>query len=154
MTLSDYFLSPQGRISRQEYWLGMLGLMAVTIAGAALIDAEGLRRANGEVRPPSFEATVWSLLFAWPSTVVAVKRFNDRDWPSWLGYALGAGMTAFVIANYFGYLLDPERMNPGEKLVMVTAAVSFLWAFFENGFQRGTDGPNRYGADPLQTAHE
>jgi uncharacterized membrane protein YhaH (DUF805 family) len=149
MTLSDYFLSPHGRIGRQEYWLGMLAMMAVTLAGAALIDPEGFTSAGGKVRPPSFAATVWSLFFAWPTTAVSIKRFNDRDWPWWLGYALGASMAAFVIANYHGYFLDPDGMAPVERLLMASAAVAFLWALFENGFQKGTSGPNRYGADPL-----
>lgn len=150
MTLADYFLSPYGRISRREYWLGMLALMSLTIIGAALLDAEGFSSSGGTVRPPSLTATLWSLLFAWPSTAVAIKRFNDRDWPEWVGYALGAAMTVFVIANYFGFLLDPDRMPPAEKLTMVAAAVGFLWALVENGFSRGTPGPNRYGPDPLE----
>ena len=149
MTLSEFFLSPAGRISRQEYCLGLLGLMAFTVAGAAFFDLEGLTSQSGKVRPPSFASTVWSLLFAWPSTAISIKRFNDRDWPSWVGYALGAGMTAFVVANYYGYLLDPDVMQPIEKLIMVVAAIGFLWALFENGFQRGTHGDNRHGADPL-----
>lgn len=149
MTLSDYFMSPHGRITRREYWLGMLGLMAATLLGAALIDPDGFKNASGTVRPPSFGATVWSLLFAWPSAAIAIKRFNDRDWPQWVGYALGASMAAFVVANYNGYLLDSDRMDPVEKFVMVSCAVGFLWALLENGFQRGTAGPNRYGGDPL-----
>lgn len=151
MTLSDFFLSPNGRISRQEYWLGLLALMAITVFGAAVFDFDGLTSEGGKVRPPSLASTLWSLAFAWPSTAVSIKRFNDRDWPSWLGYALGAAMTAFVVANYYGYLLDPDVMDPVEKLIMVAAAIGFLWALVENGFQRGTQGANRYGADPLSS---
>ncbi len=153
MTLSDFFLSPYGRISRREYWLGLLALMAITVAGAAFFGLDGLTsqggNQSGKVRPPSLGSTVWSLLFAWPSTAISIKRFNDRDWPSWIGYALGAAMTAFVVANYYGYLLDPDVMGPIEKLIMVAAAIGFLWALVENGFHRGTRGDNRYGADPL-----
>ncbi len=149
MTLQDYFLSPHGRVSRQEYWLGMVALMAVTWLGASMLDPQGLAGSGGKIRPPSLAGTLWSLLFAWPTTVVSIKRFNDRGWPWWLGYALGAGMTVFVIANYFGLLLDPDRMAPGERLLMVSFAIAFLWALVENGFQRGTSGPNRYGDDPL-----
>lgn len=154
MTISDFFFSPRGRISRQEYWLGMIALMALTMMGVAVVDPNGFSREGGQVRPPSFESTVWSLVFAWPSTAVSIKRFNDREWPEWVGYALGAAMVAFVVANYFGYMLDSDRMSVPEKLVMVTAAVAFLWALVENGFQRGTDGPNRYGPDPVARAGE
>lgn len=149
MTLTDFFLSPHGRISRQEYWLGLLALMALTVVGATVFGFDGMTSQNGKVRLPSLASTVWSLLFAWPSAAISIKRFNDRDWSSWIGYALGASMAAFVVANYYGYLLDPDVMDPVEKLVMVAAAIGFLWALFENGFQRGTYGDNRYGADPL-----
>lgn len=149
MMLSDFFMSPHGRISRQEYWLGMLGLMAITLLGSVLIDPDGFKSTNGQVQSPSLGSTIWSLLFAWPSTAIAIKRFNDRDWPEWVGYALGAIMAAFVIANYNGYLLDVDRMDPVEKILMVSVVVGFMWALIENGFQRGTPGPNKYGADPL-----
>jgi len=59
-------------------------------------------------------------------------------------------MAVFVVANHYGYLLDPDRMDVPEKLVMVAAAIGFLWALIENGFHRGTPGPNRFGSDPLQ----
>lgn len=154
MNLYDFFLSPNGRITRQEYWLGLLALMAITVAGASAFDLEGLTSPGGKVRAPSLGSTVWSLLFAWPSTAISIKRFHDRDWPTWVGYALGIGMTAFVIANHYGYLLDPDVMGPAEKLIMVTAAIGFLWALFENGFQRGTPGGNRHGADPLGSVAE
>lgn len=149
MKLADYFISPHGRISRQEYWLGMLCLMAITVLGSVLIDPDGFKNTGGQVQAPSFGATIWSLLLAWPSAAIAIKRFNDRDWPEWVGYALGAIMAAFVIANYNGYLLDVDRMDPVEKLLMVSVVVGFMWALIENGFQRGTPGPNKYGDDPL-----
>lgn len=85
----------------------------------------------------------------WPSIAVMNKRFHDRDWPYWVGYAVGAGEIVFVIANAFGYLLDTDRMGPGEKTLMLLAAGGFLWALVENGTQRGTVGDNRYGPDPL-----
>jgi uncharacterized membrane protein YhaH (DUF805 family) len=150
MTLADYFLSPRGRITRQEFWLGMAVLMAATVAGAAIIDPNGLSSATDQIRPPSWAATIWTLALMWPSTAVSLKRFNDRDWPRWVGYAAGAGEVAFVIANAFGFLLDTDRMGAVEKVVMLVAAGGFMWALLENGTQRGTAGNNRYGADPLE----
>ena len=32
-------------------------------------------------------------------------------------------------------------------------AAYFVFAFIDNGFVRGTDGPNRYGPDPLGREH-
>ncbi len=58
-------------------------------------------------------------------------------------------MAALVVANYNGFLIDPERMSQAEKLVLLGLVVAFFWSIIENGFQSGTSGPNRYGADPL-----
>jgi uncharacterized membrane protein YhaH (DUF805 family) len=32
--------------------------------------------------------------------------------------------------------------------------IGWLWALVDNGFLRGTDGPNRYGDDPLRDLQE
>lgn len=163
MTLYDYFFTPHGRIGRSEYWIGMLVLVALSTGVSMLIDPaafssvpadQGVKlRAKGAVTAPSLAGTIWNLALVWPSTAIAIKRFNDRDWPDTIGYALGAAMAALVIANYFGFLLDPEHMSAGEKLVLLGLVVAFFWSIFENGFQAGTSGPNRHGADPLVKSH-
>ena len=152
MTLSDYFLSPKGRIGRQEYWLGLIAVMAVTLLGSLMLDPDALTGGPGKVRPPSLASTLWGLAFTWPSTAISIKRFNDRDWPRWIGYALGLAMAGFLVANHHGYLLDPDRMGMVEKLIMVSVGIAFVWALVENGFQRGTPGPNIHGPDPLERA--
>ena len=151
MSLFNYFLSPLGRISRQEYWLGMLVLMAITVPVSMLLDpAAFTASASEKVTAPTFAGTVWNLILTWPSAAISIKRFNDRDWPHLIGYALGLLMAGLVLSNYQGLLLDPDRMKPGEMLAMVLLVAAFVWALIENGFRRGSDGPNRYGPDPLQ----
>ena len=46
--------------------------------------------ADEAVPPPSWPDTLWQLAWLVPGTAITVKRFNDRDWPWWLGYAFGA----------------------------------------------------------------
>lgn len=149
MTISDYFFSFRGRISRKEYWIGMLALIALSMGMSMAVDPGALTTEKGVVRPPSFAGTVWNLALVWPSTAIAVKRFNDRDWPWWIGIALGAAMAMLVIANYNGLLLDPERMGGGERAILLVLVVAFFWSIVENGFQKGTAGDNTYGPDPL-----
>ena len=50
---------------------------------------------------------------------VSVKRWHDRDRSGW-----------WVLLN-------------------LLPVIGWLWALVDNGFVRGTRGPNRYGADPL-----
>jgi uncharacterized membrane protein YhaH (DUF805 family) len=78
-----------------------------------------------------------------------VKRLHDRDRPGilaavFLGPSLLVGITdALGITgrgtwNTLDYLLN--------GLVLIVS----LWALVELGFLRGTQGPNRYGPDPLE----
>jgi uncharacterized membrane protein YhaH (DUF805 family) len=53
-----------------------------------------------------------------------------------------------AVAPYFGIDLSPQ--SPGVQMILFwLLSVAGLFVFVENGFMRGTDGPNRYGPDPL-----
>jgi uncharacterized membrane protein YhaH (DUF805 family) len=60
-----------------------------------------------------------NLLLVWPALAVSVKRWHDRDKSGW-----------WVLLN-------------------LVPVVGWLWALIDNGFLRGTAGPNRFGEDPL-----
>jgi len=149
MSLLHFFASFRGRISRQEWWLGLLFLLSISVPAGAWLGAEAVNPATGEIKPPSLAYTLWSIVVSVPSAAISAKRFNDRDWPSWLGYLLGAAFIVLALANYFGYLLDPSAMAPLEKTIFAALLLFFLWAIVDNGFLKGTDGPNRHGPDPL-----
>ncbi len=82
-----------------------------------------------------------------PATAITVKRFNDRDWPNWLGYAVGLAGALFTIGPHFGFLAGPE-VSTSEGIALLIILLPILFAFIDNGFLRGTSGPNRYGPDP------
>lgn len=58
-------------------------------------------------------------LLVWPALAVSVKRWHDRGRSGW-----------WVLIN-------------------LVPVIGWLWALIDNGFVRGTPGPNRFGADPL-----
>jgi uncharacterized membrane protein YhaH (DUF805 family) len=58
-----------------------------------------------------------SLLILWPSIAVSAKRWHDRDKSAW-----------WILINFI-------------------PLIGFIWALVENGFLRGTAGPNRFGED-------
>jgi uncharacterized membrane protein YhaH (DUF805 family) len=60
-----------------------------------------------------------NLLLVWPALAVSVKRWHDRDKPGW-----------WVLLN-------------------LLPVIGWIWALIDNGFRRGTAGPNRFGEDPL-----
>ena len=149
MSLRAFFFSFRGRISRQEWWLGLLFLLSISIPAGAWLGSEAFDPTTGKIRPPSLAYTVWSVLVSVPSAALSAKRFNDRDWPSWLGYLLGGCFVVLALANHFGYLLDPRTMALPEKTIFAAILLFFLWALVDNGFLKGTEGPNRHGPDPL-----
>jgi len=57
------------------------------------------------------------LLLVWPAVAVSVKRWHDRDKSGW-----------WVLINLIPF-------------------IGALWTLVENGFLRGTPGPNRFGDD-------
>ncbi len=59
------------------------------------------------------------LILIWPGIAVTVKRWHDRDKSAWW------------------------------LLLILVPVIGWLWAFIELGFFKGTDGPNRFGPDPL-----
>ena len=69
---------------------------------------------------PGTSDLVINLLLAWPALAVSVKRWHDRDKSGWW------------------------------VLLHLLPVIGWLWALIDNGFVRGTPGPNRHGEDPLQ----
>jgi uncharacterized membrane protein YhaH (DUF805 family) len=59
-----------------------------------------------------------NLLIAWPAIAISVKRWHDRDKSGWW------------------------------VLIVLVPLIGQLWALIDNGFLRGTPGPNRFGPEP------
>jgi uncharacterized membrane protein YhaH (DUF805 family) len=147
MSLTHFFLSFRGRISRQAWWLGFLFLFAVTILLTRFIDPHSLL--SNDVTRPGPVDTILSLLLCWPTAAITTKRFNDRDWPDWAGPAVGTLYAVYVIANWAGFFLDPESMGKAEELAFAGFVLVFFSTLLDNAFVRGTPGPNRHGPDPV-----
>lgn len=107
--------------------------------------------ADDAVATPSLTSTVISVFSYWPLTVLGVKRFNDRDYPNWVGWVVGASVVIVTVANHFGYLdfVNWSGCSPFEKAILAVVGVLWLFSLIDNGFLRGTTGANRYGPDPL-----
>lgn len=82
-------LSPKGRLNRQPFWYTniafyltalFVGYIDTMIFGGATALVEG-----GDTSP--FQNTpltsILSLLFLWPSLMIILKRFHDRDMSAW-----------------------------------------------------------------------
>lgn len=70
-------------------------------------------------RLPPDEVDEWvSLLLAWPLIAISAKRWHDRDRSAWW------------------------------VLVLLLPVGGVVWLLLDNGFVRGTPGPNRFGPPP------
>jgi uncharacterized membrane protein YhaH (DUF805 family) len=136
----------RGRISRRQWWIGFVIVCIGNVLGGLLLNPDFFLADT--LPPPSWPDTLWQIAMLYPATAITVKRFNDRDWPAWLGYAFAPIGAVLYLAPHFGQAIGPQ--SPAILMVLFWAFAAYLvFAFIDNGFARGTDGPNRYGPDPL-----
>jgi uncharacterized membrane protein YhaH (DUF805 family) len=131
------FASFSGRISRFPFWVCVGILLVVELTGEGLANWTG-----GDTL-----STVLDLAFIYPEFAVAVKRANDRNLSPWivgLFFAIDAALDLFTLING---PIDPEQgMN---SIILLPGLVLGVILLVELGFRRGTEGPNRFGPDPL-----
>lgn len=143
MNLVDLFLSTDGRINRLRFWIGTLILVAISTAATML---------NLAIIGVSQTAVMLSVLvafaLAYPSYAVMAKRFQDRDRPGLLAL-LGIVPVFIVNLLYTFRILDPIDPTALSRILDVILVVIGLWLLVELGCLKGTQGPNRYGPDPL-----
>lgn len=143
MNLVDLFLSTDGRINRLRFWIGTLILVAISTAATML---------NLAVIGVSQTAVMLSVLvafaLAYPSYALMAKRFQDRDRPGMLAL-LGIVPVFIVNLLYTFRVLDPINPTALSRFLDVILVVIGLWLLVELGCFKGTQGPNRYGPDPL-----
>ncbi len=83
---------------------------------------------------------------------LAVRRVHDRAKSGWwvLGYA-SAALVCAIASNALvndAYADGRAPSDPGMLLMMAALAV-IVWFLFELLVLKGSDGPNRFGPDPL-----
>ena len=147
MRLLLLLTSFHGRISRSAWWHAFAIVIAATVIGSLILDP-GVWTADPP-RPPTVALALWDLFLVVPMTAATVKRFNDREWPPWLGYAMAALGATMVVAEQWGFMVDPDTAPSIHYAIFSLVAAIFALALIDNGFLRGTAGPNRYGPDPL-----
>ena len=70
------FVSLQGRVSRQTFWLyGVLAMLGLSLVLMALLQIAGVRAELSE--------GIANVLLAWPTIAISVKRWHDRGHSGW-----------------------------------------------------------------------
>lgn len=154
MGLVSLLFSFKGRINRQQYWFGSMG---VGFAGAMLIFgvimmAAPLPGAKEEHASAGAFLLLFPILIAmgWAGLAIQWKRFHDRGQPGWIS------LTPLIFAWSMGQALIGGILThqpPMQVAAAMEGHMFFMWlinfAFFINlGCLGGTDGPNKYGDPP------
>lgn len=145
----DLFTSFSGRIGRQSWWIAFVSIMLAAIVGGYLIQPEAFTE---EPAVPSSRATLFFQLALFiPASAITFTRCNDRNWPTWLPAIVCLASLPLYIGPFFGVL---EMANPnaatwewGYVGLIILIGVALI---IDNGFLRGTVGPNQHGPDPVE----
>jgi uncharacterized membrane protein YhaH (DUF805 family) len=132
-----FFLSVNGRITRQEFSLGLFGFVLTDM----LIVRLGLKLTDSGPRyysdsPPMDDVSILRIVLVismWPLIAILVKRLHDLNVAGWWGltlFAMPHVANALQIKYWILYLA-------------IVATLSVL---------PGAKGDNRFGSDPLARA--
>jgi uncharacterized membrane protein YhaH (DUF805 family) len=119
-SIAHVWFSFQGRINRSTYWLFYFIPSLVLIVVSSILDPVlGTIHMTQSGFPIGLINSAVSLVLIWPWLAVGAKRCHDRDRSGWF------------------------------QLIYLIPLFGALFMFIYIGFLKGTDGPNRFGPDPL-----
>lgn len=131
----------EGRLNRKPYWMAVLTVLVLTVA----VFVVSLGILPQIIGMPLIVVAVIAGMFI--NLAISVKRLHDRDKSAhWLWVFIGVPFLLGLIGGF----LEASGTGAGFALVLnlIGTGIS-LWMLVELGFLRGTDGPNRFGHDPL-----
>jgi uncharacterized membrane protein YhaH (DUF805 family) len=153
----DNFLSlyttTEGRIGRQQWWLGAIALGVVYVVIAVLA---GMMINNAQLI--SWVSLILFVIFAYPFYALYVKRRHDRDNNGLDAIIFIAVIAISQLLQALGISFSPQEIpNVGTVMMpnaigMVVGVIILVYSIYMlvvMGFLRGTVGPNQYGPDPV-----
>jgi uncharacterized membrane protein YhaH (DUF805 family) len=167
MSLTQLLFSFKGRIKRLHWWVASLG--AGFVAAIAMAILEAAARASGhaiidpdtqQIEPTGILGVAMSavgLANMWVAFALSAKRLHDRDRTGWWLLWQILVVTVAVILIVVAIAVPKEQGALWYALAGATGLAAFvlsIWLFVQIGFLRGTQGPNRYGPDPLGAARD
>lgn len=154
MNLTTLLFSFRGRINRARYWL--VALINLAIFTACLVFALALIGLEISNATPWTDApvnylfmailAVVGLLMIWSNTAAGIKRLHDRDQSGWWMLVFW-GIGAIV-----DFLQETATTSSSKFILGVGSFAVTVWIIIELGCLRGTQGPNRFGSDPLEAS--
>ena len=144
MDFKYLFTSFDGRINRAKWWAGIAIIIVINIVlGFIVFSLFGMSFVG---RLLSF---VIALALFYPFYAVSAKRFQDRDKP---GITALYGLVPLLVVSLLGALGLTGAPDQPNVLGWICSLINIgivLWFLIELGILKGTEGPNRFGPDPL-----
>jgi uncharacterized membrane protein YhaH (DUF805 family) len=145
MDISNLFMTTEGRIGRQSYWIGLVILVVAGIIISQLI-AYLFGYTSLLARFLNF---IYVIAIAYPAYALMAKRFQDRSKKGTLaGILIGLSVLGALL-GLFGLTGSPVEPNTLGTVFGLVIGVVAIWFLIELGFLRGTVGSNEYGPDPV-----
>ena len=163
MSWAQILFSFRGRLNRQPYWLTIIGLALAFAVAVFAVLALGENTAllfdevddnyvpEGSELAGALFLMLAALVLTYCNLAIGAKRLHDRDKSAWWLLVIVVGGSLFEFATLFGVEAvgtEEEPSTLGNGLILIGGLIS-LWFFVELGFFKGTQGPNRFGEDPL-----
>ena len=128
---------PEGRLPRGTFAMAAVAsfivLLALVIGITALAALN--ENYNGTPKGALFLLVPWN----WAMIALGGKRLHDLGWTAWL----------IAIPALVGAALPYMGLAPDAISTIVVNSLGVLACLLPLAFLKGTDGPNRYGPDPL-----
>ena len=159
MTLKQLFFSFNGRIPRSDLWAGSFGLTLAAVVLVALLFpiASSL---DLDLRTHISIGPIDTLLIWVPIIPILIviyfcffalvaKRLHDRNRSAWwlLILIIVPLLDSVVFKLWSSKPVD--GVNATQIIWAVARSVIAIWFVIELALLKGTDGPNRFGPDPL-----
>jgi uncharacterized membrane protein YhaH (DUF805 family) len=144
----SFYFSATGRISRHQWWLGVIGVVVYSVVGGFtlgwILGQQLLLAAGGRIILFLFQ-----LIGLYAYYCVTAKRFQDRERPVLYAQIVVGIQLAKALLDLVGISGDPFHASFIDYLFLAVFFGIGIWLVIELGFLRGTIGPNQYGADPV-----
>jgi uncharacterized membrane protein YhaH (DUF805 family) len=154
--LMSLYTTTEGRIGRQQWWIGAIALGVVYIVVGVIA---GMVINNMQVL--GWVSLILFVIFAYPLYALYLKRRHDRDNNGLDATIFLAVIGVSLLLQALGISYSPQELpNVGTVMMpnqigMIIGAITLIYAIYMlvvMGFLRGTVGPNQYGPDPLGAA--
>ena len=155
MDLAQTLFGFRGRISRRTWWLWMVPLVLGMLAAVAIVFMHvGKDNIPNVVAYDLSSRSVIALLVVyaignWIAVALSAKRLHDRDIRGFWAVIPTLVAIAIIVLQNRGHGGTMEHPSTVVNILSLASAVFSLWLLVQCGFLKGTQGPNRWGPDPL-----